>query len=65
MPSTPKMSRRGIPDWCHLCGERTPHTVDIDYKDNAEHPKSNPSSKYIRICVYCSDRIGAVSRGEK
>lgn len=63
MAIKPRMSNHVTIDWCHLCGERVPNTVDIDYAANAEHDKVR--TKYIRICVYCADRIGAISRGER
>ena len=42
----------GTNDWCHLCGNRQDHLVDIWYPLNAEH--SNEDTQYIRICSECA-----------
>jgi hypothetical protein len=52
-------------DWCHLCGKRSDHHVDISYSENAENddPKEF-RSKYIRICAKCGERIAGIALGK-
>jgi len=39
-------------DWCHLCGKRDRHKVNIFYPRNAEH-KETPLVSNIRVCSRC------------
>lgn len=47
-------------DWCHLCGNRSPTSVDVFYPENAEHA-TVPNTKYVRICKPCAFQIIEVS----
>ena len=63
-------------DWCHLCGQRSPHSADIWHptQPNAEHASvedhraaygSDPVRvRYLRVCASCASAIHAAAMGE-
>jgi hypothetical protein len=59
-------------DWCHVCGTRQGHNVEISYPSNAEHQyvgadgKCSPGDKgkFLRICADCGETIARIGRGE-
>jgi hypothetical protein len=44
-------------DWCHLCGVRSDHTLDVWYPRNAEHVRPGMETVYVRICSRCLGKM--------
>lgn len=57
----------GIPDWCHLCGNRGLQLADVRYAYNVEHDKRRVmfEGKYVRICADCADAVAAAAREQE
>jgi hypothetical protein len=59
-------------DWCHLCGTRQDHNVEIWYPANAEHERQDSPHKgasrangFLRVCADCGETIARVGRSER
>jgi hypothetical protein len=58
-------------DWCHFCGARQGHNVEIWFSSDAEHRDVSTKlagvcqgNGFLRICADCGEAIARIGRGE-
>jgi len=51
-------------DWCHFCGRRDEHPVDVYYPADARQAGScTPNTRYVRVCRDCVGEMQRLASG--